>query len=243
MANFWRKVNEVIRDADVLLEVVDARLVDLTRNEEIETKIERAGKKLIIVANKCDLISKEEAERIKKSIKNSIFMSAKDKEGTKKLKEAIFKTAKKDQVVVGVLGYPNTGKSSVINSLRGKAVAKTSSQSGYTRGLQKVRISKRLVLLDTPGVFPYKEQDEAKHALTGAKSVHDIKDVELAAMRLIETLDGKIEEHYGVEKKDDPEETLEEIGLKLNKLLKKGKADTKATSRVIINDWQSGKIK
>ena len=175
MANFWRKVNEVIRDADVLLEVVDARLVDLTRNEEIETKIERAGKKLIIVANKCDLISKEEAERIKKSIKNSIFMSAKDKEGTKKLKEAIFKTAKKDQVVVGVLGYPNTGKSSVINSLRGKAVAKTSSQSGYTRGLQKVRISKRLVLLDTPGLFPSKEQAEANKNLkqeAGFSSLH-----------------------------------------------------------------------
>ena len=55
---------------------------------------------------------------------------------------------------VGVLGYPNTGKSSIINALKGRASAPTSPVSGYTKGMQWIRASKRMYLLDPPGVFP-----------------------------------------------------------------------------------------
>ena len=236
-------VNKVIREADILLEVLDARTVEETRNIEIERKIEKSGKKLIYVINKSDLIEKDDAEKLKKSIPNSVFVSAVERTGTKKLRDKILAcSGNYAEVKVGVLGYPNTGKSSIINALKGRAAAKTSSVSGYTRGVQKVRISRRIMLLDTPGVFPYKERDEGKHAMTAARSTHDIKDVELAAMDLIEALKGRIEKYYDAEKGADAEETLENIAVAMKKLKRKGEPDTKLAAKTIIHDWQIGKI-
>lgn len=243
MANFWKVVNNVIKEADVLLEVLDARSVDDTRNIEIENKIEKSGKKLIYVINKCDLIEQNEAEAIKKRLPNSIFMSAVERLGTKKLREKILTCCgTMKEVKVGVLGYPNTGKSSIINALKGKGSAKTSAQSGFTKGKQLVRISRKIVLIDTPGVMPYREEDAGKHAMTSARSFHDLKDPDLAALQLIEALKGKVEKHYGVSVSDDPEDTLEAIALKMNCVKKGGKPDIATASKKLIQDWQKGKI-
>ena len=57
--SFWKTVNQLIREADIILEILDSRFVDETRNIEIEDKIKRAGKQLIFVINKCDLVSKD----------------------------------------------------------------------------------------------------------------------------------------------------------------------------------------
>ncbi|MFQ5474674.1 MAG: GTPase [Candidatus Nanoarchaeia archaeon] len=242
MVNFWRVVNSVIKEADAIVEVVDARTVENTRNIEIEDKIKKVGKKLIVAINKCDMISKKESEAIQKRVPNSIFISSVERLGTRKLREKILRSSNKKEIKVGVLGYPNTGKSSLINALKGRAVARVSAQSGHTRGLQLIRISKRLTLIDTPGVFPYKEKDEGKHAMTSARSTHDIKDLELAVLELIESLNGKIEKHYRVKKHKDTEETLEAIAIKLKKLKKRGVPNTKLAARTIIQDWQAGKI-
>ncbi|MBU0461705.1 MAG: 50S ribosome-binding GTPase [Nanoarchaeota archaeon] len=243
MKNFWKAVNNVIRYSDVLLEVLDARAVDETRNSEIEKKIEKQNKKLIFVINKCDMIEKEESEKIKKSLPNSVFVSATERLGTKKLREMILSSSNLPEIRVGVLGYPNTGKSSIINALRGRASAKTSPRSGFTRGKQLVRVSKRLMLIDTPGVFPYKEKNEAKHALTSARSLHDIRNPELAVLQLIQSLKGKVEKFYDVKKHDDVEETLEDIAIKLRKLKKGNLPDTRTAAQIVIQDWQKGKIR
>ena len=240
--NFWKIVNRVIDDADVVLEVLDSRTVDKTRNLEIEKKIEKSGKKLIYVINKCDLIEQDESERIKKELEHSVFTSAIERLGTRKLREKILACSSKAPIRVAVLGYPNTGKSSIINALKGKTSAKTSSQSGYTKGKQYIRVSKRILLIDTPGVFPYKEDDESKHAMTAARSTHDIRNPETAVLDLIDALKGRIEKHYDVEVHDDPEETLEAIAVKTNNMKKGGVADTLKTSKKVIHDWQTGKI-
>ncbi len=73
---YWDIVNRVIDDADILLLLLDARLIDETRNKEIEQKVERQKKPLIFVITKCDLVNKKTVESYKKQIKNSVFVSA-----------------------------------------------------------------------------------------------------------------------------------------------------------------------
>ncbi len=242
MGNFWRIVNNVIKEADILLEVLDARAIDESRNSEIENKVSKAGKKLIYVINKCDLVEKSFLEKSKRKLKPCVFMSATKHLGTTFLRKEIMKNAPKGKFKVGVLGYPNTGKSSLANALKGSAAASTAPISGHTTGIQLIRVSQRMYLVDTPGVFPYKEKDELKHAIISAKTFTNLKDPEGAVLNIIESFPDKIETYYDVKHSDDPEEVLEQIALKLQKLKKGGVPDLNTTSRIILRTWQEGKI-
>lgn len=243
MVNYWKVVNGLIREADILLEVLDARLVDETRNHELEKKIEAAGKKFIFVINKADLVDKSLLDKRKKQMKNCVFVSSVMHHGSKILRELILRLADKELITVGVVGYPNTGKSSVINMLKGKSSAPVSSTSGFTRGLQKVKATRRIMLIDSPGVIPFKKNDETKLALIGSLNAARLKTPDLDAMALIENLEGAVEKSYGIEPGEDSEESLERIAIKKKKLMKGGKPDVMTTARMIIQDWQKGKIK
>ncbi|MCB9362491.1 50S ribosome-binding GTPase [Candidatus Woesearchaeota archaeon] len=242
MAQFWNVIHEVIARSDIILEVLDARVPDISRNEELERKVEKSGKQLIYVLNKCDLVSQGHAEAWKKKLKPSVFVSTKKMYGMTMLRERILRYAPEREVVVGVIGYPNTGKSSVINALKGKKAAKTSSVSGYTKGLQKVRIDNRIQILDTPGVLAFKESDEAKHALIGAKSIHQIKDPEFVALSLIVAQRDAVLESYGINDSEDEEDMLTEIAEKFSFLAKGGLPDLKRAGNKVIDDWQKGKL-
>jgi len=242
-SKFWNIVNEVIYNSDVVLEVLDARLIDDTRNVDIENEIKQLNKKLIHVVNKIDLVDIETIKEKLKELTNPVFISSIQRLGTTILKQKILQIGKKDKIVVGVVGYPNTGKSSVINILSGRKKARTSSTSGTTRGIQKIRSSGRLMFLDTPGVIPFEENDVVKHALIGSINVQSLKEPDLIAMHLIEKLNGKVEQHYKVERGSNSEETLERIALKINRLKKGGIPDIMSTAKTIIMDWQRGRIK
>ncbi|MFH1682174.1 MAG: GTPase [Candidatus Woesearchaeota archaeon] len=245
MPNFWKIVNQVIDEADVLLLLLDARLIEETRNREIEDKIKRQEKPLIYVITKSDLVDKEQAERDSKKLFPSVFISAKEHQGTNKLREKILVEAKRlriELVTVGVLGYPNVGKSSLINALKGKKAARTSILAGYTKGVQKVKAGKRILLLDTPGVIPYKEKDHFKHALIGTLDFTRIQEPDMIVLRLLEKFPGKVEKFYGVEQQEDLEEIIEEIAIKKNILIKGGKPDLIRTAIMILKDWQKGEI-
>ena len=240
MANYGDLVDKVIRESDIILLVIDARKIKESINRDILEKIGK--KKFIYVINKIDLISKQEQRKIK--LINSVMISAKEHVGNMVLLKKIMQVGEGKEVKVGVVGFPNTGKSTVINSLKGRHSASTSSRAGYTRGLQKVRVSRKIVLIDTPGVFSYATEKMSKidNLIIGTVDADKIKDTENAAIELIDALNGKIERFFDVEKKEDSYDTLEEIALK-NKILKKGGvADTARMGKEIIRMWQKGKI-
>ncbi len=243
MKNFWKIVNEVIKDSDVLLLVLDARLISETKNKEIVDKVKQAKKKLIYVINKSDLVPLPYLEKQKKKFKNAVFISSIKKQGTTILLRKIMEVGKNKEIVVGVLGYPNVGKSSVINALKGRASASTSSQGGHTKGKQLLKINNRVLILDTPGVLPYKEKDEVKHALTASVDSSKVKDPEIVVYHIIKSHKGLLEKYFGIEPEPNAKKTLEKIALRKKILLKKGRPDLDRMARTILRLWQKGKIK
>jgi len=241
MVHFWKVVNEVLKQSDIVLEVVDARFPDKGRNEEIEGKLKSMKKDFILVLNKADLLKLEERKSV--DVKYYVYVSALQNLGTTKLRTLIKRLSNKETTNIGIVGYPNAGKSSLINVLRQRKVAGTSSMPGFTKGVQKIRLSKGLYLLDTPGVYEYREKDDEKLSWIGAKSADKVRDPEYVAMKILsEAKPEEIENAYGVECNEDINELIEEIALKLN-YYKKGKTpDTDRVSRKIIRDWQQGKF-
>jgi ribosome biogenesis GTPase A len=242
MPSFWKHVNRVLEEAEIVIEVLDARLIEESRNFEIENKVTRLEKKIIYVINKCDLVNIKELKAKLKDLQPNVFISSKEKLGTTILKKKIMELSKGKPVIVGVVGYPNVGKSSLINALSGRSPTRTSSESGFTKGMQKVRIGPKIIILDTPGVFPKKEKNDSKHAKMGAVDYSKIRDPEMAALRLIEDEKEEICQHYKIDA-DDPDEILEMIAKKTNKLSKGGGPNLEAAGRLILKAWQTGKIK
>ncbi|PIN85369.1 MAG: hypothetical protein COV47_02410 [Candidatus Diapherotrites archaeon CG11_big_fil_rev_8_21_14_0_20_37_9] len=242
---YWHKVNELMREADIIIQVLDARFPVKTRIESIDEFAEIKGKKLLYVLNKSDLVSKRFSEKAKKGLPNAVFVSAKKRMGKIKLKEAIGKLAGNNEVKIAIVGYPNTGKSSIINMLKGRKSARTSPTAGFTRGKQLIRISHKVMLIDSPGVMPFNEKDESTMVLLNAKNSEQIKDVEGVALELakmlLENNPKKLVETYGIEAKDE-EEFLEKLAVKRNKLKKGGIPDVNQVAAILIKDFQTGKI-
>jgi len=248
MVKFWNIVNTLIREADIIIEVLDARLVEKTRNKEIENKIEKEGKQIIYVITKCDLVEKELLEKEKKKLSPCVFMSATKHYGTIILLKKILQLSKGKNVTVAVLGYPNVGKSSVINALKGKKSAGVSSVPGFTKGKQKVRITRNVQLIDSPGVYSYQENDETNLTMIGSKDPHTIKDPETVAYEILELFLKKnkkniLEQKYEITlQEEESYELLEELALKKKKIKKGETPDTETMARILISDWQRGKL-
>ena len=238
-----RIIQRVIRDADLLLEVLDARLIEQTRNTELEQTILSRGKKLLFVINKSDLVDKAILQNKTKELFPSIFISSRDRLGTTKLREKILSMSKGKPVTVGVIGMPNVGKSSVINALAGRKKASTSIVSGHTRGVQIVKADNKLRLLDTPGEFLSGEGEEYALALVGSKDFNKVKDPEHVVLRLFEEYGEAIAEHYHVTFSEDADELLKSLTVKFKLLKKGGVPDLRRMAVRVLQDWQRGLIR
>lgn len=242
MVNYWRLVNQVIDGAEILLLVIDARMPEMTRNAEIESKIKQWGKHLLFVINKCDLVKRESMDKMKEEFRPSVFVSSKDKLGGTILLKKILEISKGKPCIVGVLGYPNVGKSSVINLLRGQKSASVSPHSGHTKGIQFVKAKGKIKLLDTPGVLPYDEKDMLKEVIIGSRNPEHLKEPDYFAMKLVEQYPAMFEKYYGLKYNNDAYEFLEEVALKQKVLIRGGSPDMMRVSRQLLYDWQRGKV-
>jgi len=241
-STFWNVVNKVISESDVVIEVLDARSPETTRNTEIENKVKAKKKEIIYVQNKSDLVPLKDKKSLK--VGYQVFVSSTNNLGTTNLRKLLHKLkGDKPFITIGIVGYPNTGKSSLINVLKQRKSASTSARAGHTKGIQKIKISKGMYLLDTPGVYAYKEADEVKLAAINCISAENVKEPDLVALEILKEHSRVICDYYKIKKGKDEEETLELLTARLN-LYKKGKElDIDRASRTLITDWQRGKIK
>jgi ribosome biogenesis GTPase A len=246
---------EVIRISDVVLEVLDARFLEKTRNKEFESLISDLGKKLVFVVNKVDSVDIDALKRTlgKHSIKPYVLVSSVSRIGKQALKERIYIEVRRSKVThvaahVGVIGYPNTGKSSLINYLAGTKAASTSQQAGHTRGIQKIKLAKGLFLLDTPGVIPDEEyqkpgrEDVKKHTEISVRTHDVMKEPEFVVARLMQEHPALFESFYNVPAKGDAEVLLEAVGRTRHLFKKGGLVDSERVARLVLKDWQEGKI-
>lgn len=247
-------LKNLIYQSDIVLQVLDARFPEKTRNLEIEELIKKQKKKIIYVLNKSDLAKKVN----RNNLTPSIPVSCVKRRGIKELRDLIKIEAKKidrdtkkldEKILVGVIGYPNTGKSSLINILIGKSSAGVGSEAGFTRGIQKLRLTEDIQLLDSPGVIPRAEYSSseklalAKHTIVGGRSWTQIKDPELIIDSLMKEFPNILENYYKIKAEGNAEILIEELGKKLNYLGKGGIINEDKVARKILRDWQKGEIR
>ena len=248
-------IDDIIQQSDVVLLLIDARLPEISRNKRIEQILKERGKEFIFVLNKFDLASKrvvaEEKKKLSK-IAPVIAVSCKTGFGIDHLRKMIyhvFDRTEKPRRKVGLLGYPNMGKSSLINRLakRGGA-AKVSKEAGYTREIRWIR-GKRMELVDGPGYVESGEKEEQlKLSIIGAKNPEQLHDPEMVAYNIIREMINKnkagIEEAYDVKLlTEDPADAMALIGKRFGYLKSGGGVEMHKTSVRIIKDWQQGNLK
>ncbi|NJD98713.1 GTPase RsgA [Thermococcus sp. LS1] len=246
----WRVVREVIDEADIIVEVVDARDPIGTRNRKLERLVQEEGKPLLIVMNKADLVPKEWAEEYKrKSEIPVVFISARERKGTGILRREIKKLAKglldeQDKVKVALIGYPNVGKSTIINTLKGKKAVGTAPIPGYTKGKQLIRLSKKIWLLDSPGVVPIDDFDELviKGGFPADKIEEPVKPALKLIGRILETRKEALTGKFGIKDFSSEEDILRDIGKRKGIIRKGGEVDLEETARWLLREWQTGRF-
>jgi len=247
----WRTLAWIIRRADVVLEVVDARDPMSTRSRRLERMVNALGKKLIIVINKADLVPRDVAEKWKRLFVDqgfhAVYMAARDHKGTRVLRREIRRVADESPIVVAVTGFPKTGKSTIINALKGRHSASTSpipGSPGYTTHAQLYRIGQSMYMIDTPGVIPV--EGGRLEAIIRGRPPEQLRDpVEPAVMLLRRALRYNplaVKEAYGIDE-TDPYRVLELIALRRGWRYKSdGEPLIEEAARAVIRDYHEGKL-
>jgi ribosome biogenesis GTPase A len=169
--NPWSSLKNMIHGADVIIEVVDARDIQRTRLPLAEKWA--GSRRLLMVANKTDLLL--DSSNLPRLQNGGIYACAKESDDREKIIKAILARTKNRPVRAIAIGYPNVGKSTLINMLAGRKAAKVSSVAGTTKNIQWISITPELMISDYRGMFPkYEKKDELVRK--GALNVHGDED-------------------------------------------------------------------
>lgn len=241
----WKTVIGEIRSSDGVLEIVDARCPNEFRSRKLENLFDELKKPFWIIINKVDIVPKEFADRCKRILKEQsnavdvVHVSSKKFYGFWILRRSLKSYFKDRKAKLVVVGFPNVGKSSLINMLAQCTVVSTAPIPGHTKGKQWIRITSKLLISDLPGVIPkeFANRDWAKILFPD-----DVEESAFILLEKIKNAEGSnFEELYGV-KPEPSEETLENIALKFGFLKKGGEPDTHRAAQRILNDWNNCKL-
>ena len=261
MTKAKRMMQENIKLIDLVIELVDARIPLSSRNPDIDEL--GKGKARLILLNKADLAEQKQnkawIEYFEKKGFYVLAINARTKEGMKAIQNVVTQACKdkieRDRkrgiinrpVRAMVVGIPNVGKSTFINSYAGKACTKTGNKPGVTKGKQWIKLNKTLELLDTPGIlWPKFEDQEVGQKLAMIGSMNDeILNIEELAILLIDFLmkeyAGLLEKRYQVDETENLK-VLEQIAEKRKCFLKGEQLDLRKASNLFIDDFRSGRI-
>ena len=262
MTKAVRMMQENIGLIDLIIELVDARIPLSSRNPDIDRL--GAGKSRIVLLNKSDLADPEYNRQWEAFFRaqgaHVLEINARTGAGVKAInglvQEACREKMERDRkrgivnrpVRAMVVGIPNVGKSTFINSFAGKACAKTGNKPGVTKGKQWIRLNKSLELLDTPGIlWPKFEDARAGMLLAFIGSMNDevIIQEELACdllTTLRELYPETVRERYGVEWGEISAKTLEDIARSRGCLAKGESLDLKKASGILLDDFRCGRL-
>ena len=261
MAKTKRILMEQIRKVDLVLELCDARLPFSSRNPEIGRMA--GGKRRIVLLNKADLAdpgctarwlldirqSGQDAAAIDSTrLRNKEIIAMIEKNTRETVDRALERGIRKT-VRAMVLGVPNVGKSTLINQLRGKGIARTGDRPGVTKNAQWIRISPYMELLDTPGLlWPRLDDQNAARKLCYIGSVSDeVTDLTELALSLLDELKAinpeAVKSRFHLDS-CEPEgaELLDAVCKGRGWLLKGNEYDYDRAARVILDEFRAGKL-
>ncbi len=262
MTKARRAMEEDIKLVDLLIELLDARCPLATRNPDIDKL--GAGKARLVLLNKSDLADARSNDEWKEYFKSqgitAVILNAQRGEGMKQINAAV-QTACQEKIERNrkkgilnrpmramVVGIPNVGKSTFINSYAKRAVAKTGNKPGVTKGKQWIRLSKQLELLDTPGIlWPKIDDRQAGFSLAMIGSMNDeILNIDEMCREFLDMMKQKhpdiLFEKYDITEEMGLEESLMAVAKRRNALKSGGVADLDKAVRFLIDDFRSGKL-
>ena len=251
----WKELYKVIDSSDVLIQVIDARDPIGTRTKYIEDHLKKncPNKHMVLILNKCDLIPPSVTSKWLKILSKEYptlaykaSMMNPFGKGTliQLLRQFDNFHRNKKSISIGFIGYPNVGKSSIINSLRKKSVCRVAPIPGETKVWQYVALTKRIYLIDCPGIVYNIGDSETDIVLKGVVRAEKLENPDIHIPAILERADAQsLIEVYGVSKWTDSEDFLEQLGKKTGKLMKGGEANINAVAKQVIVDWQRGRIR
>jgi ribosome biogenesis GTPase A len=253
----WEIIWNNVRKTELVLEILDARNPQGTRSPEIEAFVQKQeNRRLAIVLNKIDLAPRhvvEEWESILAKEYPTISINARHPSNVSEF-IAFMKRILKDiplwsepgkHCSVLVVGYPNSGKSTLIQSLtRNRKKLAISSQAGFTKVIQKIKLDEKIYLLDTPGVIPVEEfEAEVQQALdTGSISPQMVKDKETVCEEIIRRVGVQGLNLIYDTSAVDKDEFIEQLGKARGFLAKGGTVRENDVFELLIRDWQRNHI-
>ncbi|MCR5532109.1 MAG: ribosome biogenesis GTPase YlqF [Lachnospiraceae bacterium] len=265
MAKAKRQMQDDIKLIDVVVELVDARIPLASKNPDIDDIAK--GKARVIILNKVDMADKDVTALWKAWYEKSGFyvalVNSRNGNGVKAVQDVINEACKEKierdrrrgiqnrPVRAMIVGIPNVGKSTFINTFAGKSVAKTGNKPGVTKGKQWIRLNKNTELLDTPGIlWPKFESVEVGKKISWIGSINDnILVPEEMAIDLLNYItahySGLINGKYDVEEalpEDSAASLLERIAQRRGCLKKGGEFDLERAANLVLDDFRAVRI-
>lgn len=262
MTKAKRMMQEDIKFNDIVIELIDARIPMSSRNPDIDDLAK--NKYRLILLNKSDLADERVTvkwfEFFEKQGIKVIKLDSRQRSGMKSVNNAILEVCKEKierdrkrgiinrPVRAMIVGIPNVGKSTFINSFAGKACAKTGNKPGVTKGKQWIRLNKTVELLDTPGIlWPKFDNEKIANDLAFIGSINDqILNLTELSLKFIESVKndyaGIFTSRYDIEEKDDGVTMLGDIAIARGCLKKGGEPDYDKAAALIFDDFRSGKL-
>ncbi|KAL7712866.1 Nucleolar GTP-binding protein 2 [Entamoeba marina] len=251
----WGELWKVVDSSDVIIEVLDARDPMGTRSKHVEEHVKKhmKHKHIVLVLNKCDLVPTWATARWVKVLSKefptiAFHASMENPFGKGSLMSLLRQYANlmvegERQISVGFIGYPNSGKSSIINTLRSKKVCKVAPIAGETKVWQYITLLKNIYLIDCPGVVYPSGDSESEIILKGVVRVENVSDPEHHIQVILDRVkEDYIRKTYDVAQWEDDEDFLSQLARKRGKLLKGGEPDMHIVAKLVLHDFQRGRL-